>query len=90
MAYVKGQSGNPNGRPKGALNKTTRAAKDVIAAAADELGGKDRMVTWAKEDPANERLFWSSIYPKLLATSGSEDDPHVVMIRGAVELVRPG
>jgi hypothetical protein len=24
------------------------------------------MVAWVQEDPANERVFWSSIYPKLL------------------------
>jgi hypothetical protein len=54
------------GRPKGALNKTTRAAKEAIALAADELGGSERLVAWAKEDPANERAFWTTIYPKLI------------------------
>jgi hypothetical protein len=55
-----------NGRPKGALNKTTQAAKDAIALAADRLGGVDRLVAWAQEAPENERAFWASIYPKLL------------------------
>ena len=54
------------GRKKGVPNKTTQAAKDAIAAAADALGGADRLVAWAKEDPANERVFWGTIYPKLL------------------------
>jgi hypothetical protein len=54
------------GRPKGALNKTTRSAKDAIAAAAEALGGADRLTAWVKEDPANERVFWGTIYPKLL------------------------
>lgn len=54
------------GRPKGTLNKTTQAAKDAIALAAEKLGGTDRLVAWAQEDPANERVFWGSIYPKLL------------------------
>lgn len=54
------------GRPKGAKNKTTRTALEAIALAADELGGVDRLVSWAKEDPLNEKAFWSSIYPKLL------------------------
>jgi hypothetical protein len=44
----------------------TAAAKDVISRAADELGGMRRLVAWAQEDPANERAFWSNIYPKLL------------------------
>lgn len=57
--------GNP-GKPKGALSKTTRTAKEAIALAADKLGGAERLVAWAQEDPLNERAFWSSIYPKLL------------------------
>lgn len=60
----KGKAGP--GRPKGLVNKTTQTAKDAIALAADRLGGADRLVAWAQEDPANERAFWSTIYPKLL------------------------
>jgi hypothetical protein len=54
------------GRPKGVPNKMTAAVKDVIAQAADDLGGKDRLVEWVREDPQNERAFWATIYPKLL------------------------
>lgn len=57
--------GNP-GKPKGAISKTTRTAKEAIALAAEGLGGADRLVAWAQEDPLNERAFWSSIYPRLL------------------------
>jgi hypothetical protein len=44
----------------------TMRAKDVIAATADRLGGVEWLLTWAREDPANERAFWRSIYPKLI------------------------
>ncbi len=54
------------GRPKGSQNKTTKAAKDMIAEVADGLGGADRMLAWAQEAPENERCFWGTIYPKLL------------------------
>jgi hypothetical protein len=54
------------GRPPGSPNKVQKAAKDIIAEAADRLGGVTRLVVWAQEDPLNERAFWSSIYPKLL------------------------
>ena len=57
------------GRPKGSPNKIQQAAREVIAMAADELGGVDRIVAWAKEDKINERLFWSSVYPRLLPLS---------------------
>lgn len=54
------------GRKKGSLNKTTAAAKDAIAQAAESLGGAIRLAEWAKEESANERVFWGTIYPKLL------------------------
>lgn len=57
--------GNP-GKPKGALSKTTKAAKEAIELAAEGLGGAPRLIDWCKEDPLNERAFWTSIYPKLL------------------------
>ncbi len=54
------------GRKAGSVNKTTKLAKEAIAMAADALGGVDRLVSWAQEDPLNERAFWTSIYTKLL------------------------
>jgi hypothetical protein len=65
------------GRPKGALNRTTTSAKEAIAIAADKLGGAERLVAWAQEDPANEKAFWTSIYTKLLPVqvSGEEGGP---------------
>lgn len=61
---AKGQK--TGGRKKGTPNKTTVAAKEAIALAADGLGGTDRMIEWVKEDPLNERVFWSQMYTKLL------------------------
>lgn len=65
------------GRQKGTPNKTTAIAKDAIAQAAEDLGGSERLVSWAKEDPLNERAFWSTIYPKLLPlqVGGDPDNP---------------
>lgn len=54
------------GRAKGVANKTTSIAKSVIAEAADALGGKDRLIAWVKEAAENEKVFWGTIYPKLL------------------------
>jgi hypothetical protein len=68
--------GNP-GKPKGATNKNTRTALDAIAFAAESLGGAERLVEWAKEDPNNEKVFWGTIYPKLLPlqVTGNEGGP---------------
>lgn len=71
-----------SGRVKGTPNKITVAAKDAIALAAEGLGGTARLVEWAREDPINERAFWSSIYPKLLPlqVTGSDGGPVITRI----------
>lgn len=74
------------GRVKGSLNKTTRTAKEAIALAAEKLGGAERLVAWAKEDPLNERAFWSTIYPKLLPLQLTGADGGPVQV-ARIELV---
>lgn len=54
------------GRPKGARSKIAMQAKEMIEAAAEGLGGAERMLAWAQESPENEKAFWATIYPKLL------------------------
>lgn len=61
------------GRKKGTPNKLGKAAKEVIAEAADRLGGVDRLVEWAEEDTKNEGAFWATIYPKLLPLQMDHD-----------------
>lgn len=69
------------GRPKGAINKTTQTAKEAIATAAEALGGAERLTAWAKEDPSNEKVFWGTIYPKLLPlqVAGSGENGELVI-----------
>lgn len=60
-------TGKPGpGRPKGSVNKVGKAARDVIAEAAERLGGVERVVAWAKESGDNEKAFWTQLYPKLV------------------------
>jgi hypothetical protein len=54
------------GRPKGAVNKTTKLAKQAIAEAFDQLGGKDALVAWAQKDDDNLKVFYASIWPKII------------------------
>ena len=78
------------GRPKGLQNKTTVAAKEAIAMAADRLGGADRLVEWAQYDPANERVFWGTIYPKLLPLQVSGEGGGPLAVSLAVKFVNAG
>jgi hypothetical protein len=75
------------GRPKGALNKTTKAAKDAIALAAEGLGGAERLQEWALESPENERAFWVSIYPKLIPVTLAGDKENPLEMVGSFKLV---
>jgi hypothetical protein len=64
------EPGKPGpGRPPGSRNKTSVAAKEAIALAAEGLGGTDRLIAWAQEDAKNEHTFWGTIYPKLIAVT---------------------
>lgn len=78
------------GRPKGSPNKVNAEAKAVIAQAAEALGGAERLLAWAKLDPANERAFWTTIYPKLVALTVAGDPENPVGVK-LIErtLVRP-
>jgi len=69
------------GRPKGATNKTTTQAKEAIALAAEGLGGTERLIAWAQEDPKNESVFWSSIYPRLVPLDVNGTHTHAIMDR---------
>ena len=79
------------GRPKGVPNKTTQTAKDAIALAAAELGGAARLVAWSKEDPLNERAFWTTIYPKLLPLqlAGGGPNGELVLSGITINVVKP-
>jgi hypothetical protein len=65
--FQKGHKKLPGaGRAPGTANVQTRAVRAVIAEAAERLGGVERIIEWAQESAENERIFWSSMYMKLL------------------------
>lgn len=83
--------GKPKGSPKtggrvaGTRNKTTRTAMEAIAYAAEKLGGADRLHQWSQEAPENEKVFWGTIYPKLLPlqVTGANGGSLIVQLAGA-------
>jgi hypothetical protein len=46
-----GEGRSGPGRPKGSVNKTTAAIKDMVTAALDKAGGADYLYTQALENP---------------------------------------
>lgn len=51
MAQRKGQTGNPNGRPKGSKNKSNELAREAIARFVD--GNVERLEGWLEEIAAD-------------------------------------
>ena len=64
MAFQKGQSGNPKGKPRGTLSKTTVAAKQAFQDAFGELGGVAKLTAWASENPTDFYKLFSKLIPQ--------------------------
>lgn len=63
------------GRPKGAVNKTTKAVKEALSIAFDELGGVDALKTWAQANQTQFYQLWGKMLP--LQVAGDEENPLV-------------
>src|SRR4051812_46569480 len=55
------------GRRRGQPNVLNALAKDGINRVFEELGGVEGMYDWARSSPKNLTLFYTQIFPKLLA-----------------------
>ena len=76
MRYKKGVSGNPNGRPKGALNKSTNQVRDILTKA--HANNFDLIMQQIDEMSLKERLQFNRdilpyIAPKLSNIAIKED-----------------
>ncbi|MGZ8312172.1 MAG: hypothetical protein ACXWUR_08925 [Allosphingosinicella sp.] len=85
-------SQSKSGRPKGALNQVTNEAKRAILMAFDKIGGARRLADWVEADPANETLFWTRIFPRLLPRPAVDAAPApdaLPPVRGALTWKTP-
>lgn len=73
------------GRPKGSLNKTTAAIKDMITQALDKAGGVDYLLAQSNSNPTAFLGLVGKVLP--LQVSGDPDNPVIHEIRRTV--VRP-
>lgn len=67
MPFEKGQSGNPDGKKPGTVNKFT-SLKDSFLKAFEELGGSKALIDWAKKSERNRGAFFQMI-TKMLPTN---------------------
>ena len=74
-SWEEGEKRN-RGRPKGSQNKVTQAAKEAIEKVFDDLGGADGLYEWTLDDPANKRIFYGQVWPKILPKEIKADVNH--------------
>lgn len=72
MAFAKGQSGNANGRPKGAVGKVPTALKDMILQALSDAGGAAYLVEQAKSSPAAFMALVGRVLPLQVKDGGAD------------------
>lgn len=84
MPWQKGQSGNPDGRPKGSRNKLSEAFLRVLA---DDFGenGVEVIERLRKESPAQYANVIAKLMPKMMELSGPDGDD--IPLSGIVKFV---
>lgn len=71
MPYVKGQSGNLNGRKAGVPNKMTASAKEAFSMAFDKIGGAKSLAEWAEKN----RTEFYKLFARLIPVDVSVNTP---------------
>ncbi|RPD44847.1 hypothetical protein DNI29_19250 [Hymenobacter sediminis] len=78
MAYEKGTSGNPSGRPKGSANKATTHTRELIGAASSGLDAdtlRSHLLTLSGKDFIDAYVKLAEfVAPKLQRTALATDD----------------
>lgn len=77
--WVPGASGNPAGKPKGAISKINRSIKDMILGALEDAGGRDYLARQAEQNPVAFMGLVGRVLPLQLANNG--DQPLVIDFR---------
>lgn len=64
MRFQKGECGNPQGRPRGRLNKVNRELREMILTALSEAGGVEYLTRQATENPPAFLALLGKLLPR--------------------------
>lgn len=78
MPFKKGQSGNPAGKPKGAITHLNRGIKEMIVGALARGGGEDWLLTQMEANPVAFMGLVGKVLP--MQVTGEGDGPVVIKI----------
>lgn len=84
--FQPGQSGNPNGRPKGARSKTNELLREAIIEAAKQAGDGD-LVGYLKARAIDTPGPFLALIGKVLPLQVGGDDDNPLRIDGITELL---
>ena len=80
------------GRQAGTENKFTGTVKETVLEVFQELGGKDGLLKWVKENKSNRRIFYTafikSVPRELFVANG--DSPESLPFRMVIESEKEG
>lgn len=72
MARGRATGNAGKGRPKGALNHSTRAAKEAFILAAEGIGGVPALTEWGKKNPDKFWPLYAKLIPVDVTSAGKE------------------
>ncbi len=70
------------GKPKGAVNKTTKSAREAMQMAFDGIGGVPALIAWGTKAENRGTFYgiWSKLIPQDITTNGKDIPPTSVTI----------
>ena len=88
MAFIKGKSGNAEGRPKGSVNKLTISVKDAFNVAFNELQLKPdvNLIEWGEKNPTDFYKLCSKLIPAAVEMKAEIEGVEQVFKIGNVEI----
>lgn len=77
------------GRPKGVPNKSTMAVKEALHSVFHDIGGVERMATWAREEPGEFYKLYAKMLPAEVKTELTGKDGGPIDNSITIRLVAP-